>query len=320
VTTSLLTPRQGAIVTAGRRLAFAEYGDPAGRPCLYFHFTPGSRLDPVVVFHHQAELLDGIRLVAIDRPGFGRSERQPGRTFLDWPADVTTVTDHLAIDTFSVLGISGGAGYALACAYAIPERLERVAVVSGMGPLDRPGARHGMTLTNRALYALSHRLPFLAHGLTSALFRGLLVALRRPSGKATTDAGNVWSDPAVRPAIVDDLREAVIRPGTRGLVQELALYARPWNFALEDIVVDIALWHGTRDANVPTALARHVADAIPHGQLHLIDGDHLTPIVHIDHAMNTIRGFRHSHADRHHRSKEASVTNNTSEASPLDDR
>ena len=118
---SLLTPRDGGIVTAdGRRLAFAEYGDPIGRPCLYFHFTPGSRLDPLVVFHDNAELLDGIRLVAIDRPGFGRSDRQPGRTFLDWPADVTAVTDQLGIDTFSVLGISGGGGYALACAYCDP--------------------------------------------------------------------------------------------------------------------------------------------------------------------------------------------------------
>jgi pimeloyl-ACP methyl ester carboxylesterase len=107
VTTSLLTPTDGGIVTAdGRRLAFAEYGDPAGRPCLYFHFTPGSRLDPLVVFHDKAELLDGIRLVAIDRPGFGRSDRQPGRTFLDWPADVTAVTDQLGINTFSVLEVS----------------------------------------------------------------------------------------------------------------------------------------------------------------------------------------------------------------------
>jgi pimeloyl-ACP methyl ester carboxylesterase len=300
VTASLLTPRDGEIVTAGgRRLAFAEYGDSAGRPCLYFHFTPGSRLDPVVVFHAKPELLDGIRLVAIDRPGFGRSDRQLGRTFLDWPADVTAVTDQLGIDTFSVLGISGGGGYALACAYAIPERLERVAVVSGMGPVYKPEARQGMTLTNRILYSLSPRVPWLVRGMTSVIFRGLLFALRRrPRPRSKTPAGtNVWSDPAVRSALLEGLREAVIRPGTRGLVQELAIYARPWGFALEDIVVDVAIWHGTRDLNVPTALASYVADAIPHAQMWLIDGDHLTPIERIDDAMNTIRGSRDQPAD-----------------------
>jgi pimeloyl-ACP methyl ester carboxylesterase len=269
------------------------------------------------VFHDKADLLDGIRLVAIDRPGFGRSDRQPRRTFLDWPTDVTAVTDQLGIDTFSVLGISGGGGYALACAYAIPERLERVAVVSGMGPVYRPEARHGMTVSNRILYGLSPRLPFLARGLTWVIFRGLLFALRRPprSTPNTEPAANLWSDPAIRPAIVEDLREAVVRPGTRGLVQELALYATPWDFALEDIVVDVAMWHGTRDVNVPSALASYVADAIPHGQLRLIDGDHLAPIEQIDQAMSMIRGDREESAASHNRRHEPSRMNGAAAAS-----
>jgi pimeloyl-ACP methyl ester carboxylesterase len=152
------------------------------------------------------------------------------------------------------------------------------------------------------------------------IFRGLLLALRRPprSRPNTQAATKLWSDPAVRPAILDDLREAVVQPGTRGLVQELALYATPWDFALEEIVVDVAIWHGARDVNVPTALASYIADAIPHAQLRVIDGEHLTPIEQIDHVVQTIRGSSDSPADSHQRLYEANRMKDTREASSLD--
>jgi pimeloyl-ACP methyl ester carboxylesterase len=289
---SSLSDTAGELLLAdGRRLAFAEFGDRDGRPCMYFHFTPGSRLDPAAVFHGKAQLLDGVRLVAIDRPGFGRSDRQPGRSFVDWPNDVTAVADRLDIDKLAVLGVSGGGGYALACAARIPERLDCVAIVSGLGPVYRTEARQGMAAANRILYGLSLRAPFLARGLASIIFRVVARTLARPprtpaKGAAAT---GIWNDPTARPALLATLREAVIRPGTRGLVDELALYARPWGFALEDITIDVHLWHGTRDTNVPLALAQHVADAIPRSTLTLIDGDHLAPIDHIDEAINMIR-------------------------------
>jgi pimeloyl-ACP methyl ester carboxylesterase len=68
---------------------------------------------------------------------------QPGRSFLDWPDDVTAVADQIGIDRFAVLGLSGGGGYVLACSYKVPGRLTAAVILSGMGPTSRPEARQG---------------------------------------------------------------------------------------------------------------------------------------------------------------------------------
>ena len=126
----------------GRSLGYAEYGDPAGKPVVFFQGTPSSRL-----FHHPDESIAvslGARIITMDRPGFGFSDFQPSRTLLDWPDDVVELVDVLEIDRFAVAGISGGGPYVAACAFKIPHRLTAAAIISGVGPVDTPGAIQGM--------------------------------------------------------------------------------------------------------------------------------------------------------------------------------
>ena len=104
---------------SGRSLGYAEWGDASGFPLVHFHGSSSSRLEHPV----QPEVLEGVRLVTIDRPGHGLSEFQPERTLLDWPRDVAALTDHLGIERFAVSGWSAGGPYALACAYRMPEQL-----------------------------------------------------------------------------------------------------------------------------------------------------------------------------------------------------
>src|SRR5437868_4337089 len=105
----------------GRALGYAEYGDPGGTPVFFFHGSPGSRLqrhpDPSITSSF------GARIITVDRPGYGRSDFQPGRRLLDWPADAAQLADALSIERFAAIGLSGGGPYLLACAYAMPERL-----------------------------------------------------------------------------------------------------------------------------------------------------------------------------------------------------
>ena len=60
------------VVRSGRRLEVREYGDPGGHPAFFFHGLIGS--------HHQASYIDeqakerGLRVIAPNRPGVGRSE------------------------------------------------------------------------------------------------------------------------------------------------------------------------------------------------------------------------------------------------------
>lgn len=105
----------------GRHIGLCEYGDLEGFPVFFFHGTPGSRVmflddDPI-----SKEL--GVRLICLDRPGFGLSTPQPDRTILDWAKDVLEVADHLGVHHFSVMGVSGGGAFA-ALAVLINCRIE----------------------------------------------------------------------------------------------------------------------------------------------------------------------------------------------------
>lgn len=104
----------------GRTLGYAEFGCPNGRPLMWFHGFPMSRLDGWAA--DRIARRRGIRVIAPDRPGFGLSTFQPSRRIVDWPADVKALADHIGIKRFAVLGLSGGGPYAVACAYALPKQ------------------------------------------------------------------------------------------------------------------------------------------------------------------------------------------------------
>ena len=124
-------------VAGGRRLAVETWGAPQGRPVFVLHGSPGSRMGP----RPRSPLLYrlGIRLISYDRPGYGDSPRLPGRRVDHAAADVAAIADHLGVDRFAVLGRSGGAPHALACAALLPERVTRAAALVGPAPRDAEG-------------------------------------------------------------------------------------------------------------------------------------------------------------------------------------
>ena len=119
----------------GRKLGYAQYGSATGQAIIYLHGLPGSRLE--AAGYHDIALSLYARIIAIDRPGLGLSSPYPQRTLLDFPKDVQHLAEHLNLSTYSVLGVSGGGPYALACAFSLPPtRLKCVSLVCGMGPMD----------------------------------------------------------------------------------------------------------------------------------------------------------------------------------------
>ena len=144
----------------GRRLAYAEYGDPLGIPVVYCHGFPGSRLE-AALFHDTAKQ-GGVRVISADRNGLGDSDYLPNRTMLDWPDDVAAMADALGLDRFHLLGVSGGGPYALACAYRIPERLKGLALVCPLGPLDQPDLLWAMRWPALFSFTSMREIPFLS--------------------------------------------------------------------------------------------------------------------------------------------------------------
>ena len=151
----------------GRLLGYAEYGDPDGQPLFFFHGTPGSRVEGRL--NAEAAAAANVHLIAPDRPGFGLSDFQPGRSIADWADDVAQLADALGFDHFGVLGASGGGPPVIACALELPERLTTAGIVAGVGPADAAEATEGMSQSNRALFAVGRRAPFVLRPLLGAM-------------------------------------------------------------------------------------------------------------------------------------------------------
>ena len=248
----------------GRRLGYSEFGPSGGAPVFYCHGFPGSRLEARIA--EDALSRRGVRLIAIDRPGYGLSDFQPGRRIGDWPQDVTAVADTLGIRRFAVLGVSGGGAYATACAARLADRVTATGIVCGLGRTDLPELRAPMSPFARFSFAFAGRCPRLAqlsYGLLGTVLRKrprwtlALLALQAPPIDRA-----VLADSRVQSVLMDSFREAY-RAGGRGPAYDLALYALPWDFSPEAIRVPFHVWHGEQDMTVPVAMGRWYEREVP---------------------------------------------------------
>jgi pimeloyl-ACP methyl ester carboxylesterase len=232
-----------------------------------------------------------LRIVAPDRPGYGRSDPNPGRTLLDWADDVTELADALEIETFTIVGVSGGGPGALACAWKIPQRLTSVGVVSCPAPSDAPGIFEGMSKTNRFFVNLAWRLPWL-----STLNVRLLgtVIRRNPARYINTMKYKVHDvDKAMlaRPEIYEmltrDFAEA-LRHGPQGMADDMnANHGRPWGFRLDEIKTKVHFWFCGLDRSVPPAMGRYLSDAVPNCEVKFVpNAGHLWILSHVEEVLD----------------------------------
>lgn len=258
----------------GRTLAWYEFGDPLGVPCIYMPGTPESGLAGGC--YDVAATNAGVRWISVDKPGYGRSDPEARRALTDWPRDVQALADHLRLDNFVVAGESGGGPHALAVAHALGRRVSMVVLLAAMGPTRGKQAAVGMRPTNVLLAWLARRAPFLLGiplYVMSAVVRHhdrLAPVLARVEATAPPADRLVAAHPEF--AIRHDAEIDAFRRGTRPAKEELLLFARPWGFSLEDIDTDVHLWHGTADVNVPLHIAVEMSRRLPRVTTHFVDG------------------------------------------------
>lgn len=259
----------------GRSLSFAEYGNPDAVPLFLFHGLPGSRL--AVEAFWDEEPAD-LRVIAPDRPGMGRSDYQPGRQLLDWPGDIEQLADSLGIGRFLAAGVSGGANHALACAYALPDRVLATASICGPGPVDAPGvieSMQSMHRGNRTVFTVARKAPFLLYP-----FMVPVAVLSRylPSATAVAARGLPAPDRKVLEnkrfrQLTEKTAGEAFRQWVRPTIQETRIHALPWGFEPSGIKGKVFLFHGDQDANAPVAMVRQVAGAIPDHELTIYPGE-----------------------------------------------
>jgi pimeloyl-ACP methyl ester carboxylesterase len=269
---------------SGRKLAWSEWGVPDGRPVLLMHRTPGSRLfDPDAT----ATAAAGVRLLTLDRPGYGRTDPVHAPTRAAIAADVAAFVAALGLDDLALVGWSAGGQFALAAAPLLGARMRSLTLLATPAPDD---AVPWWPDEVRPIVPLARRDPAAA----AAALREPFAAFVDPEAAATADPSEadalVRSRPGVLPALVEMMREAV-RQGTAGAVSdavagmdamdaaELPLAAGGADAGSAD-GVPVRLWYGEEDPIDP----RHghwYAGRLPGAELRLLPGaGHLLPITH----------------------------------------
>ncbi|WP_175411222.1 alpha/beta fold hydrolase [Streptomyces sp. TRM64462] len=258
---------RGRVRTAdGRHLMVERLGDPRGSPVFLLHGTPGSRLGPAprgMVLYQR-----GMQLIAYDRPGYGGSDRLPGRTVADVVHDVTAIADALGLERFAVVGRSGGAPHALACAALLPKRVTRTATLVTLAPRDADGLDwfEGMTAHNVREYEAATVDPDgVAARLTpraEAIRKNPVQLLEDLHRELTLPDRLVVKDAGVRSMLLRNYQEA-LRTSPYGWIDDALAFCGPWGFDPADIPGEVLLWHGEQDVFSPPGHSRWLARRIP---------------------------------------------------------
>lgn len=213
----------------------------------------------------------GARLISFDRPGYGGSDRRPGRRVVDVVEDVTAVADALELDRFAVAGRSGGGPHALACAALLPTRVTRAAALVALAPRDAEGLDWfaGMTPFNiKDFHAALTDPERYATGIIprSAAIRSNPARLLEELRSDLTDEDRlIVSDNAIRSMLLRNYREA-LRTSPYGWIDDAIALTRPWGFDPAQIGVPVLLWHGAKDPFSPASHFFWLAARIPHAK------------------------------------------------------
>jgi pimeloyl-ACP methyl ester carboxylesterase len=257
----------------GGRIAYAEYGDPDGTPVVVCHGTPGSRLFGSVFDAAARE--HGVRLLAPDRPGYGRSTPRPDRTLADTGSVVAAVLEDAGVSRAGIVAFSGGGPHALAVAATHGDLVGEIDVVSGAPPpsVDPPAVQ-------RLLGSLARRTPRLLKGLVGVQAR---LAARTPPAVVLSQYATAAERGAIPPAAAERVRRdflEAVGPQRDGFVTESRLFGSEWGISPSDVDHTVRLWHGDADANAPLRGARHLRDRLPDADLTVLEGaGHVTAVL-----------------------------------------
>jgi pimeloyl-ACP methyl ester carboxylesterase len=281
----LTTPRLEGTIEAdsGRRLAFAEFGRPHGRPVIWMHGTPGARRQIPDAARIAAEEFN-IRLIGIDRPGVGGSTPHLYAQLYDWVADLEQVLESLGVEEFAMLGLSGGGPYTLAAAHAMPDRMKVAGIMGGVAPTLGPDAVDGGVVSlamrfNPALTALRGPLMWGLAGFVWSMRPFGQPAIKLYARISPPGDRVVFAREEIRAMFLDDIFNGS-RTGLRAPVYDIILFGRDWGFSVRDIKVPVHWWHGDADHVVPLRHAKHVVSLLPDAQFYVRPGEsHLGTLI-----------------------------------------
>lgn len=280
----------------GRTMAARVMGPEYGVPILTLHGSPGSRLGPHVGRTALAEL--GVRLVAPDRPGYGLSDPNEGRTIADTAADMGEVMDQLGVERFEVIGRSGGAPYVLGSVALHAARISGAVAFASLAPKEAPiDWTGGMTADNKR-----------KHKAAVQSYEEIIADVRRHADEMKEDPAHMidtlWPDlkssdkaallaelpeERIRRDIISAQHEGFLQDGIGWAEDTRALHAE-WGVDLQDATSHIILWHGENDPFASPEHSKWLAEYLPSASLTLDpSGSHMTSYLHNYRALELLR-------------------------------
>jgi len=251
----------------GRVLAYLEVGKSDGPVVIHCHGSGSSRLEALIMADAANEV--GIRLVALDRPGIGRSDPHPYVNIADWTNDLAEFVDRLGLREFAVQGLSNGGPYALASAWKLPGRVRACGLISSVPPGEI--VRERGPLWMRFMWAVGRNYPRAFHRYLQWVVPDTKISLAESDKQVRTMIR--WMSGPDRRAMQNEALRSYLehtlmehrRQGGAGARHEAEIGMRPWGFAVSEIRCErLFLWHGEQDRVIKVDLARAFAAALPH--------------------------------------------------------
>jgi pimeloyl-ACP methyl ester carboxylesterase len=265
----------------GRTLHVAEGGDPNGRPVIVHGGTPGGA-EPLRDAWADDARERGLRMISYDRPGYGPSTSQPGRTVARAASDVAAIADTLGFDRFATWGASGGGPHALAVAALLPERVTAAAVLASPAPFDADGldwfAGQADDNVNEHRAAVAGEEPL--RQMLAPAREGMLGAqptqMLEGMGSLLHPLDAAIMNGEVARYLLASAQHG-LAPGLDGWVDDDRAFVTPWGLDPGAVRVPVLLLHGEHDRFIPVSHGRWLAGRIPGVEARFSDEDaHLT--------------------------------------------
>ncbi len=252
----------------GRTVGYADYGSPSHTAVLWCHGGPGSRLEPEALAPAAREA--GLRIIGIDRPGYGDSTPVPGRTIGQCVPDAVAVADSLGIERFVTVGCSTGGAYALALAAQSPRVIGAVACCAlsdmrwaegkSLAMRDNPGIGQIWSARDR-----EHALAIATEQMGTDGMKLMSQARTGPALAASDMA--LLTNPEWLAGFLSR-RPLMFAHGVQGYVDDRLADGPGWgSFDVSRVRCPVVVLHGGSDSICPVALAHHTAKIVPGAKL-----------------------------------------------------